>query len=82
MNNDPLEKPRSLLKRYAAGTIVGSEATSFDYMVNEVKKVDPVRGEKLEKGFAALLKADPSEVPSLATELLNSIQPAGIPAQP
>lgn len=79
--NDPLDQPRTHLKRYAAGASIGSEATSFEFMINEVKKADPVRGETLEKGFAALQKADPSEVPAMATELLGKIQSAGIPTQ-
>ena len=76
VSNDPLEQPRSLLKRYADGQPLGSEATMFSSMVESVKKSDPKRGEVLETGLKKLQEASAEERASIANELLKQLQPS------
>lgn len=75
-NNDPLNEPRSILKRYAEGQQLGSEVTTFEYMVNKVRETDPTRADVLEKGFKELQEAAPPARPAKAKELLEKIQPS------
>lgn len=75
-SNDPLFQPRSILQRYADGQALGSEVTSFPYMVENVRKVDPERADILEKGFAELQSAAPGARRAKAKELLDKIQPS------
>lgn len=75
-NNDPLNEPRSILKRYADGQPLGSEVTSFDYHVKQVREKDPARADVLEKGFKELQEAAPSARAAKAKELLEKIQPS------
>lgn len=74
--NDPLHAPRSILQRYAAGQPLGSEATSFPHMVEEVRKVDPNRAAILEKGLEEIQKAAPAARRGKAKELLAKLQPS------
>ncbi len=74
-SNDPLNEPRSVLKRYADGQPLGSEVTTFPYMVEQVKKADPQRGEVLEKGLADIQKS-PAERSAKAKELLKKLAPS------
>lgn len=76
VSNDPLEQPRSLLKRYADGQPLGSEATMFANMIDFVKKTDPKRGEVLEAGLKKLQEATAEERASIANELLKQLQPS------
>jgi hypothetical protein len=76
VSNDPLEQPRSLLKRYADGQPLGSEATMFASMIDSVKKTDPKRGEVLEAGLKKLQEATADERASIASELLKQLQPS------
>lgn len=75
-SNDPLNAPRTLLQRYADGQPMGSEATSFAKMVEDVRKVDAARADVLEKGLAEIEKAPPGKRPALAKALLQKIQPS------
>jgi hypothetical protein len=75
-SNDPLEQPRSLLKKYADGQALGSEATMFSGLVEAVKKADPKRGEILEAGFKQLQDAPEDQRSEIAKELLQKIQPS------
>ena len=78
-SNDPLEQPRVILKRYAEGQPLGSESTSFAYMVEQVRKVDPQRAEVLERGFADLQNSK-TGLKAKAKDLLAKIAPQpGIP---
>jgi|GEM_PF-307756 hypothetical protein len=76
VSNDPLEQPRSLLKKYADGQSLGSEATMFSSLVEAVKKADPKRGEILEAGFKQLQDAPDEQRSEIAKELLQKIQPS------
>jgi len=48
---DPMEQVRGTLERYAKGQPVASEATSYDHMVEEVRKVDPAKADILKAGL-------------------------------
>lgn len=74
--NDPLHEPRMLLQKYAEGQQMGSEATSFEYMVNQVKAVDPKRAEVLRLGFEDLKSAAPAARKAKAKTLLEQIAPS------
>ena len=54
--NSPLAQAKQLRDRYAKGQKPGSETTSYEYLVNEVRKTDSARADVLEKGFADLQK--------------------------
>jgi hypothetical protein len=75
-SNDPLNAPRSILKRYADGQPLGSESTSFPKLVEDVRKIDPARADVLEKGLADIQKAGAGARPELAKTLLSKLQPA------
>ena len=75
-SNDPLFEPRSILKRYSEGQPMGSEASSFDKMVKDVRQVDPARADILEKGLADIQKASPGARANKAKELLQKLQPS------
>ena len=74
--NDPLYEPRSILQRYADGQPLGSEVTTFDYMVKKVRETDPQRADVLEQGFKELQEAAPPARAAKAKELLAKIQPS------
>jgi len=74
-NNDPLNEPRSILKRYSEGQALGSEVASFPNLVSKVRAVDENRANILEKGFADIQKAPPSERAAKAREVLQKIEP-------
>lgn len=74
-SNDPLEPARVALRRYAEGQPVASEVTSFPHMVSEVKKVDAVRGEILEKGLEDIQK-NPGQAQAKARVLLEKLAPS------
>lgn len=66
---------RKLLKKYANGQALGSEVTSFEYIVKEVRKTDAARGDALEKGFAGPEKLKGAALSAKAKELLKAIAP-------
>jgi hypothetical protein len=78
-NNPPEVQPQSGLERakvilndYAKGTRMGSEAMTFDEIVEEVRKTDPQKATILEKGFADL-KRSPNDPSAKARELLKKL---------
>jgi len=50
-NPDPMHQVKSTLQNYVKGRPVTSEVTSFDYMVNEVRKVSPEKADILKAGL-------------------------------
>lgn len=79
--NDPFFEPRSILERYKAGQKPGSEQSSFEALVNNVKAVDPAKAEILASGFEEIRNAkSPAAIKKIATELLGKIAPAVGPA--
>ncbi len=53
---DPMIQITSTLQRYANGEPLGSEVTSYDYMVNELRKVDAAKADILKAGLDELQK--------------------------
>jgi len=71
--SDPLKSARSLLEGYANGQPMTSEVTSFPKMVEDVRAVDPVKADILEKGLNDLQKSAPNARPAKARELLKKL---------
>ena len=75
----PLDQARKLLENYSKGQAVGSEATTFPKLVEDIRKDDPTRADILEKGFADLQNPKVNKV-AKAKELLQKLAPqAGYP---
>jgi len=72
--NSPLAQAKQLLDRYAKGQKPGSETTSYEYLVNEVRKTDSARADVLEKGFADLQKPKVN-TKAKAAEILKQLAP-------
>src|SRR5262249_7859448 len=67
-----LEQAKVILNDYAQGAPMGSEAMTFEEIVEEVRKTDPQKGTILEKGFADL-KRSPGNRSVKARELLKKL---------
>src|SRR5262245_58291812 len=67
-----LERARAILNDFAQGVPMGSEASTFDEIVAEVRKTDPNKATLLEKGFADL-KRKPQNLSGKARELLKQL---------
>ena len=70
-----LNRARKLLENYSKGQAVGSEATSFDALVADVRKEDPPKADALAAGLADLQKAGPGKTAAKAKEVLAKIAP-------
>jgi len=75
-SNDPLELPRSVLRQYAAGQPMGSEAAGFEAMIETVRKSDAARADLLQKGLADIQAANPAARSAMAKTLLDKLQPS------
>ncbi len=75
-SNDPLELPRSVLRQYAAGQPMGSEAAGFDAMIETVRKADPARADVLQKGLEEIKAANPAARAGMANALLEKLKPS------
>lgn len=69
---DPMVQVASTLQRYAKGQPLGSEVTSFDYMVGEVRKVDAAKADVLKAGLDDIQKVKGSPA-AKAKELLKKL---------
>jgi hypothetical protein len=49
--SDAMLQVKATLDNYARGQPIASEVTSFDYMVEEVRKVDPAKADILRAGL-------------------------------
>jgi|SRR6516165_744915 hypothetical protein len=67
-----LERAKVILNDYAKGVPMGSEAITFEEIVEEVRKTDPQKATILEKGFAELKRA-PGDRSVKARELLKKL---------
>jgi hypothetical protein len=67
-----LERAKVILNDYAQGVPLGSEAMTFEEIVEEVRKTDPQKATILEKGFADL-KRSPGNRSGKARELLKRL---------
>jgi hypothetical protein len=68
-----LERAKVILNDYVQGVDMGSEAMTFDEIVEEVRKTDPKKATILEKGFADLKKRPPGNRSVKARELLKQL---------
>ena len=71
----PLKRATTLLESYAKGQAIGSEAASYEYMVNELRKEDPARADILQKGFEELQKTKGPATAAKAKEILAKLGP-------
>jgi len=69
---DPMLQVKNTLSNYAKGQPVTSEVTSYDYMVNEVRKVDPAKADILKAGLDDI-KAKPKNPGPRAKELMKKL---------
>lgn len=69
---DPMTQVKAVLQNYARGQPLASEVTSYDYMIEEVRKVDPAKAEILKTGFDELKKVKGSPA-AKAKELLKKL---------
>jgi len=67
-----LERAKVILNDYVQGVPLGSEAMTFEEIVEEVRQTDPQKAAILEKGFADL-KRSPASRSAKARELLNQL---------
>ena len=67
-----LERAKVILNDYAQGVPMGSEAATFQEIVEEVRQTDPQKAAILEKGFADL-KRSPDNRSAKARELLKKL---------
>ena len=67
-----LERAKVILNDYAQGAPTGSEAATFQEIVEEVRQTDPRKAAILEKGFADL-KRSPGNLRAKARELLKQL---------
>lgn len=67
-----IEQARQVLQRYADGSPVGSEATTFPEIVAKVRESDPQKADLLEKGFAEIEKSK-GKPAAKAKELLGQL---------
>jgi len=67
-----LERAKVILNDYVQGAPVGSEAMTFQEIVEEVRQTDPQKAVILEKGFADL-KRSPGNRGDKARELLKQL---------
>ena len=69
---DPMVQVKSTLQNYVKGQPLGSEVTSYEFMVNEVQKVDPAKAEILKAGLDELQKVKGSPA-AKAKELMKKL---------
>jgi len=67
-----LERAKVILNDYAQGVPMGSEAMTFQEIVEEVRQIDAQKAAILEKGFADL-KRSPGNRKAKARELLKQL---------
>jgi hypothetical protein len=67
-----LERAKVILNDYAEGAPMGSEAATFEEIVEEVRKTDSKKADILEQGFADL-KRSPGNRQAKARELLKQL---------
>lgn len=69
---DPLEEVRALLTRYADGQPVGSEVTTYEGLVAQVREQDGDRADVLDEGLKAIA-ANPRSAAAQARRLLDKL---------
>lgn len=73
VNHNPLEQVKSTLQNYVNGQALTSEVTSFEYMVNEVRKSSPEKADILKVGLDDLKTASGAALKSKAKALMTKL---------
>lgn len=73
VNHNPLEQVKSTLQNYVNGQALTSEVTSFEYMVNEVRKSSPEKADILKAGLEDLKSASGAALKSKAKALMAKL---------
>src|SRR5438105_3112548 len=68
----PMARVQATLGNYARGQPLASEVTSYDFMVAEVRKVDPAKADVLQAGLEDLKQSKGNPAPK-AKELLRKL---------
>jgi hypothetical protein len=71
-NTDIMQQVQGTLQNYARGQPLASEVTSYDYMIEEVRKIDPAKADILKAGLDDLKKTRGSPAPK-AKALLKKL---------
>lgn len=71
-NQDPMRQVKATLLNYINGQPLASEVTSFDFMIEEVRKEDPAKAEILKNGLEDIKKTKGSPAPK-ARALLRKL---------
>lgn len=70
---DAMNQVKSTLQNYVNGQPLTSEVTSYDYMVNEVRKASPEKAEILKAGLDDLKTASGAALKSKARALMGKL---------
>ncbi|MFM7538946.1 MAG: hypothetical protein ACKO9Z_04725 [Planctomycetota bacterium] len=70
---DVMNQVKSTLQNYAQGQPVTSEVTSYDFMVNEVRKSSPEKADILKAGLDDLKTASGATLKSKAKALMTKL---------
>jgi hypothetical protein len=73
IKTDGVTQAKQLLQAYAKGQRLGSESTSYEYHVKQVREVDPAKADILEKGLAEIAKTSGPATAAKAKELLKKL---------
>lgn len=70
---DPMNQVRSTLQNYVNGQPVTSEVTSYEYMVNEVRKASPEKADILKAGLDDIKASSGAALKSKAKALMQKL---------
>lgn len=70
---DPMTQVKSTLQNYVNGQPVTSEVTSYEYMVNEVRKASPEKADILKAGLEELKTTSGAALKSKAKALMTKL---------
>lgn len=74
VHRDPLSEVRSTLQNYVDGRPLTSEVTTFDYLVNELRKVAPEKADILAAGLAELRESSGGLLRTKALALMRKLE--------
>lgn len=74
VRRDPLSEVRSTLQNYVDGRPLTSEVTSFDNLVNELRKVAPEKADILAAGLADLRDSSGGLLRTKALALMRKLE--------
>lgn len=74
VRQDPLSEVRATLQNYVDGRPLTSEVTTFDGLVNEVRKVMPEKADILAAGLAELRDSSGGQLRTKALSLMQKLE--------